>query len=402
MSTHPIPTLAEMQGWPEVPSIAHFCSLFKTHFDLIEFEIEELETALMCQHNSEDIFSSSTLIERLVVRLLAGCLPMFAPNIHEGNFSAYLIRLLRSKEEEAEEDGHPINFVNPFETGEVDEWSELSVKDQVKVLHQLTEMRLQVDDASGKLRDLDPESMRVEPLGVDSDNVILWYFYGTRLYREVRKNKPKKPKKPKDGTEKTEEVVEQEEKVVEAPGWYLSCNSEGEWNDLVMKYKKSKKKQDKELYEILSENFLPDIIKMFKDQEREEQIKLMMLNKRSSSRLDRKREDKERDFTERMNEEKRRDDERRAEVAKKAQIAKENKQRGREVRANKRGTKEAWMTRETVLLANRKRVVEEVDKEEESLEHNYTKRRNPAMREWERLHSAESEESDGHARNLRF
>ena len=40
-----------------------------------------------------------------------------------------------------------------------------------------------------------------------------------------------------------------------------------EWTELVKKYKKSKKKQDKELYEILNGNFLPDILKMFEDQE---------------------------------------------------------------------------------------------------------------------------------------
>ena len=90
----------------------------------------------------------------------------------------------------------------------------------------------------------------------------------------------------------------------------------GEWTELVKKYKKSKKKQDKELYEILNDNFLPDILKMFEDQEKEERLKLLMANKRSSSRLDRKRDMEEQAFMKRMEEEKRLEMERIAEEAK--------------------------------------------------------------------------------------
>ena len=31
---------SEIQSWWEIPSIAHFCSLFKTAFDLSDFDIE--------------------------------------------------------------------------------------------------------------------------------------------------------------------------------------------------------------------------------------------------------------------------------------------------------------------------------------------------------------------------
>ena len=33
-------SVADIQSWWQVPSIAHFCSLFKTAFDLSDFDIE--------------------------------------------------------------------------------------------------------------------------------------------------------------------------------------------------------------------------------------------------------------------------------------------------------------------------------------------------------------------------
>ena len=124
-------TLSEIQSWPEVPAIAHFCSLFRTAFDLLEFEIEDLETALLTR-DSDDMFAN-TLLERLVVLLLKPCLPAsIAAITHEGNFSAYLRQLLENKQEEADEEGHTYNFVDHFHAQNIDEFDDLSSLDQVR------------------------------------------------------------------------------------------------------------------------------------------------------------------------------------------------------------------------------------------------------------------------------
>ena len=187
---------------PEIPSIAHFCSLFKVALDLVDVEIDQLEAALLKQNN-DDIFIAS-LVDRLMVRLLIGCLPMYASKIHDGNYTLYLKQLLQSKQEEAEEEGHQFDFENPFDVCEVEEFEDLTVWDKVKVIHQLTEIRLQCDDISEKFKDLEPEGLRVEPLGVDSNNVTYWYFYGTRLYKEVQPSKKKRPKKAKENPDHSE------------------------------------------------------------------------------------------------------------------------------------------------------------------------------------------------------
>merc|ERR1719222_1010812 len=231
-------------------------------------------------------------------------------------------------------------------------------------------------DGPERLKYRYPDGRRCEPLGEDSDGVVFWYFYGVRLYKEVKAGKPKKPRKKKKEeksvddtgdqgnskqtkkTKKPEEEEEEEDEVTgpkEPPGWYLACSTEAHWNDLAAKYKKSKRKQDKELYEVLIENFMPEISKMFQDKEKEERIKLMMMNKRSSNRLDRKRAEKEKEFDERRKEEERIELERRVEEENHVRKEKENKQKGRAERAKLREQMFLPVEVNSSLLPNRKR-----------------------------------------------
>ena len=418
-------SLTDLHSMREIPAIAHFCSLFKNAFDLIDFEIDDLENALL-KENPDDIFSC-TLVERLVVRLLIGCLPMYGSKIHDGNFSTYLKQLIQTQQEDAEEEGLEFPFDNPFEDSEAEEFSDLSTEDQVKVVYMLTEFRLLADDVEKKLKDLEPDGLRLNPIGIDSNNVTYWYFYGTRLYKEV-KGKRKKPSKKKDDSEdskkksskkKAESEEESDEGSEEPAGWYLACSALSQWEELASKLKKSKKKADKELLETINENFLPEISKMFGEKEREEKIKLLMANKRTSSRIERNRNQKELEFQKRKEEEERtREILKREAEAREKQIEKENKEKNsRSNRMKNREQKQIYariISDHDYLLTSSKRsrpdgdsnavdsdhdeqTEEEADESEAKI-----RRKNPALREFQRLSSTDENSETHLGRNLRL
>ena len=71
---------SDIQSWCEVPSIAHFCSLFRQAFDLLEFDIQDLEESLLLMGTEDD---TSQLVLRLLIKLLKGCSRTFTNNINE-------------------------------------------------------------------------------------------------------------------------------------------------------------------------------------------------------------------------------------------------------------------------------------------------------------------------------
>ena len=73
-------TSSDIQSWCEIPSIAHFCSLFRQAFDLLEFDIQELEESLLLMGSEDD---TSQLVLRLLIKLLKGCSRTFTNNINE-------------------------------------------------------------------------------------------------------------------------------------------------------------------------------------------------------------------------------------------------------------------------------------------------------------------------------
>lgn len=118
-------SLLDIQSWWEIPCIAHFCSLFSNTLDLPQFDIEDLEQALLTDSPDAacDIDAAAAVIsgarqqvahERpapalpageqrpnllpdLIVRLLNGCNGVNRNKVTDSNYQMFLRRLFRQK-----------------------------------------------------------------------------------------------------------------------------------------------------------------------------------------------------------------------------------------------------------------------------------------------------------------
>lgn len=167
----------------------------------------------------------------------------------------FLRRLFRQKCQEHDQ-------YNPFNT-DVD-FQLLPLRTKVDILHALCDYRLDADDVIEQLKNLEADSLRVEPLGYDDNESAYWYFYGTRLYREDYKLKNK---------DKKENSV-----------WQVICFTEEDWFHLAKKFKKSTSKAERQLYKTLTENFLPELPRLFKEKEKLARKRLLE-KPRKSTRL---------------------------------------------------------------------------------------------------------------------
>lgn len=115
-----------------------------------------------------------------------------------------------------------------------------------------------------------------------------------RKKKKKEKKKKKKKKSSKGDIHSASSGDEEEAEIVPQSTWSVACLTLQDWEDLTNKYKNSKKKHEKELFETLSESFLPEIVKMFAEKEKEERRRLLLMQpKRTSSRIERKRHEQE-------------------------------------------------------------------------------------------------------------
>ncbi|GCC31709.1 hypothetical protein chiPu_0010170 [Chiloscyllium punctatum] len=320
----------KLRSWWEVPAIAHFCSLFRAAFSLPDFEIEEFEDALLV--------NNWNFLEDLVSKLLRGCYQR--KDISIENFHVYLEDIIRHRWEIEEGKENPLQGIH---------FRALSSRVIIEILHKLCDYRLDATDVFDLLKGLEADSLRVEPLGEDSVGARYWYFYGTRLYKELpppklpketskskapkndnkrgknsrvvhknikTKSKDEKQKKWKlrynlcktsdkfgrvekesgimDGTSDEESKMQKENDadssmtmhLEEWNTWSLVCHTLEEWQHLADGFKESQCSKERKLYKILAENFIPEISNLIIQKEKQLQKKYAeIVPRRASDRL---------------------------------------------------------------------------------------------------------------------
>jgi hypothetical protein len=117
----------------------------------------------------------------------------------------------------------------------------------------LCDFRLDSSDVETITNGFEADSLRIEPLGYDSNDSIYWYFFGTRLYREDIKKVS----------------VGKKTRSVSNRVWQVICFTEQDWQNLANKFKHSKSRKEAAFHKVLNEDFLPNIPVLFKAKEAE-------------------------------------------------------------------------------------------------------------------------------------
>ena len=102
--------------------------------------------------------------------------------------------------------------------------------------------------------------------------------------REEKKKRKKHKKRKKRKRSQDSQISSDED---QESYWSIACLTEEDWEHLALKYKYSDRREDRRLFRLLNDGFLPEIREMFGEKRKEEARKVkQQLSRRSSSRVE--------------------------------------------------------------------------------------------------------------------
>jgi len=221
--------MEEIRSWFEVPTIAHYFRVFNHSFDLIDFDIEDFEEALVAD-GSENV---ATFLPEMFIRLLRGLYKTDSGlKVTNDNHMQFLQDLLNHQYGEEE---NPMLGMSSLQ--------EVPMRTKVEILYNMTNWRMELQDTSKLTKNVDLKEMRINPVGKDSEGNVYWYFCGTRLYRE-RTTRGRKSK--------TSAHVHEE---AGGTGWSLECSTHVEWESYMEQFRTSSSTLERKLYKSLEQLF---------------------------------------------------------------------------------------------------------------------------------------------------
>ncbi|GIX81902.1 cat eye syndrome critical region protein 2 [Caerostris darwini] len=280
----------EIQQMWEIAAIAQYVSRLYEDLNLPQIEIEELEDGLLGKNEV-----GRTTVEDLMIRLLKGIYPCtkIGKDDWHGIHMSRVVRKIWKTEERQEE--NPLSKANAS-------FLKLNIKLKVDILKSLCYLRMDQSDAVNVLKKMDPNSLRVKPLGCDKKGNEYWYFYGLRLYKQehaggkvkdikfrqdewekrnryFQKSIPKKRKNSEEDWDNADDVLMKKNGFLNTEKksrWSVVCRSVEEWVEFSEKFKISESKFEKKLFNTVT-RLLPQLNEIYQAKEKKFQKKLREL-----------------------------------------------------------------------------------------------------------------------------
>ncbi|KAI9206795.1 uncharacterized protein BJ171DRAFT_496980 [Polychytrium aggregatum] len=286
----------ELHSHWQFAAISQFLHLFYPALQLDSFSTPDLENSLLNIQTTSNLLaltpdaSNPTYYLKDIMCRLLKLLTSNKP-VTPDNWQTHLATLFQSRADRLES----ALLVDPHT-----DYFDLPLKNKLLVLYYLCEWQLDFPEQFRSLveeSDEDETTWRVDPLGYDHAGNTYWLFDDNRLFKESpapSSTASKSAAKARKGrntrnsrsVEDEQQALQESSKVDQTPSnWSLVCGTSVEWTEFPKQFENSRYTVEKELYAVLVESVLPQVVEEMMEEEKKILLQEALLNRKRSSRL---------------------------------------------------------------------------------------------------------------------